>query len=148
MGLRKRGVIYIPFIMVLILIFGLVIGSNYTTRDLDVYLNYENITDFDQIDIVNDFIEQFERIKRDYYYEVDMELRDGSMSFLDYIKSAGIKVPNGKVYMMDFSLDGRLNPNDDKVLYYYSNDNKEGYYFYAIENGRNIDLTLARVFRI
>lgn len=134
--------------MVLILIFSLVIGSNYTSRDIDVYLNYENISDNDQIGIVSDFISRFERLKDDYYYEVDIELRDSSVSFLDYLRDVGIKLPGGKLYIMDFLMDGRLNPNGDKVLYYYSNDNKEGYYFYAIENGRDIDLTLARVFRI
>ena len=146
--MKKRGVIYIPFLMVLILIFGFVINSNYIIRNIEVYLDYENISEIHKIDAIDKFISQLEFYKDDYYNKVDLEFIDGGVTFLDYVKNNNLKLFKGNFYILDFILGNKVNPNNDKIVFYYSTENREGYYFYVKEHGRNIDLNIARVFRV
>ncbi len=84
--LKKRGIIYIPFLMVMILIFTFAINSNYITKDMDVYLNYEKICELNDISEVNDFISQLKVYKDNYYNKIDLGIIDSDLSFLNYVK--------------------------------------------------------------
>lgn len=134
--------------MVLILIFAFIINSNYLSKNIDVYLNYEKISEVGRMDSIDKFISKLEFYKNDYYRNIDLEIIENQYSFLDYLKINNFKLFNGDFYILDFELGNKINPNNDKVLFYYSNENREGYYFYAKEYGRNINLNLARIFRI
>ncbi|WP_242821347.1 hypothetical protein [Candidatus Arthromitus sp. SFB-mouse] len=146
--MKKRGVVYIPFLMVLTLIFSLIMNSNYMSKNISTYLDYENISEVGMIDPINNFISKLKIYKDDYYRAVDESLIVEGVTFLDYIKNNNIKLFKGNLYILNFSLGNIINPNGDKILLYYSDEDKKGYYFYAKENGRDINLDLARIFRI
>lgn len=145
--LKKKGMIYLPFLMVLILIFGFVVNSNYITKDIDVYLQYEEINDVNEISEIENFINQLEIHKNSYYEKVDLGLIKSDLSFLDYVKKENLKLFKGNFSILNFTLGNKVNLNGDKVVLYYSDKNEEGYYFYAKEHGRNINLSIARIFR-
>ncbi|WP_042294735.1 hypothetical protein [Candidatus Arthromitus sp. SFB-mouse-NL] len=134
--------------MVLTLIFSLIMNSNYMSKNISTYLDYENISEVGMIDPINNFISKLKIYKDDYYRAVDESLIVEGVTFLDYIKNNNIKLFKGNLYILSFSLGNIINPNGDKILLYYSNEDKKGYYFYAKENGRDINLDLARIFRI
>ena len=134
--------------MVLTLIFSLIMNSNYMSKNISTYLDYENISEVSMIDPINNFISKLKIYKDDYYRAVDESLIVEGVTFLDYIKNNNIKLFKGNLYILNFSLGNIINPNGDKILLYYSDEDKKGYYFYAKENGRDINLDLARIFRI
>ncbi|EIA24529.1 hypothetical protein SFBSU_006G698 [Candidatus Arthromitus sp. SFB-mouse-SU] len=134
--------------MVLTLIFSLIMNSNYMSKNISTYLDYENISEVGMIDPINNFISKLKIYKDDYYRAVDESLIVEGVTFLDYIKNNNIKLFKGNLYILNFSLGNIINPNGDKILLYYSDEDKKGYYFYAKENGRDINLDLARIFRI
>lgn len=134
--------------MVLTLIFSLIMNSNYMSKNISTYLDYENISEVGMIDPINNFISKLKIYKDDYYRAIDESLIVEGVTFLDYIKNNNIKLFKGNLYILSFSLGNIINPNGDKILLYYSNEDKKGYYFYAKENGRDINLDLARIFRI
>ncbi|AID44960.1 Hypothetical protein SFBmNL_01055 [Candidatus Arthromitus sp. SFB-mouse-NL] len=123
-------------------------NSNYMSKNISTYLDYENISEVGMIDPINNFISKLKIYKDDYYRAVDESLIVEGVTFLDYIKNNNIKLFKGNLYILSFSLGNIINPNGDKILLYYSNEDKKGYYFYAKENGRDINLDLARIFRI
>ncbi len=134
--------------MVLTLIFSLIMNSNYMSKNISTYLDYENISEVGMIDPINNFISKLKIYKDDYYRAIDESLIVEGVTFLDYIKNNNIKLFKGNLYILNFSLGNIINPNGDKILLYYSDEDKKGYYFYAKENGRDINLDLARIFRI
>ncbi len=134
--------------MVLTLIFSLIMNSNYMSKNISTYLDYENISEVSMIDPINNFISKLKIYKDDYYRAIDESLIVEGVTFLDYIKNNNIKLFKGNLYILNFSLGNIINPNGDKILLYYSDEDKKGYYFYAKENGRDINLDLARIFRI
>ena len=134
--------------MVLTLIFSLIMNSNYMSKNISTYLDYENISEVSMIDPINNFISKLKIYKDDYYRAIDESLIVEGVTFLDYIKNNNIKLFKGNLYILNFSLGNIINPNGDKILLYYSDEDKKGYYFYAKENGRDINLELARIFRI
>ena len=134
--------------MVLKLIFSLIMNSNYMSKNISTYLDYENISEVGMIDPINNFISKLKIYKDDYYRAIDESLIVEGVTFLDYIKNNNIKLFKGNLYILNFSLGNIINPNGDKILLYYSDEDKKGYYFYAKENGRDINLDLARIFRI
>ncbi|BAK80059.1 hypothetical protein SFBNYU_005930 [Candidatus Arthromitus sp. SFB-mouse-NYU] len=123
-------------------------NSNYMSKNISTYLDYENISEVGMIDPINNFISKLKIYKDDYYRAVDESLIVEGVTFLDYIKNNNIKLFKGNLYILNFSLGNIINPNGDKILLYYSDEDKKGYYFYAKENGRDINLDLARIFRI
>ncbi len=123
-------------------------NSNYMSKNISTYLDYENISEVSMIDPINNFISKLKIYKDDYYRAVDESLIVEGVTFLDYIKNNNIKLFKGNLYILNFSLGNIINPNGDKILLYYSDEDKKGYYFYAKENGRDINLDLARIFRI
>lgn len=130
------------------LIFGIVLNSNYIGKNIKVYCEYENISERNSIEIIDKFIGQLERYKNEYYNAIDNEILESNISFLDYIKFNDLKLFRGDFYILDFRLGNKVNPNNDKVIFYYSDESREGYYFYAKEYDRNIDLDIARIFRV
>ena len=118
------------------------------SKNISTYLDYENISEVSMIDPINNFISKLKIYKDDYYRAVDESLIVEGVTFLDYIKNNNIKLFKGNLYILNFSLGNIINPNGDKILLYYSDEDKKGYYFYAKENGRDINLDLARIFRI
>ncbi len=123
-------------------------NSNYMSKNISTYLDYENISEVSMIDPINNFISKLKIYKDDYYRAIDESLIVEGVTFLDYIKNNNIKLFKGNLYILNFSLGNIINPNGDKILLYYSDEDKKGYYFYAKENGRDINLDLARIFRI
>ncbi len=123
-------------------------NSNYMSKNISTYLDYENISEVGMIDPINNFISKLKIYKDDYYRAIDESLIVEGVTFLDYIKNNNIKLFKGNLYILNFSLGNIINPNGDKILLYYSDEDKKGYYFYAKENGRDINLDLARIFRI
>lgn len=123
-------------------------NSNYMSKNISTYLDYENISEVGMIDPIDDFISKLKIYKDDYYRAVDESLITEEVTFLDYVKNNNIKLFKGDLYILSFSLGNSVNPNGDKILLYCSNENKKGYYFYVKENGRDINLDLARIFRI
>lgn len=139
---------YIPFLMVIILIFGFVINSNYITKDMDVYLAYEEMNNLDDIEDITIFINRLEDYKNSYYDKVDLGILESDLSFLDYVKTNNLNLFKGNFSVLDFTIAGKVNLNDYKVVFYYSDKNEEGYYFYAKEYGRDINLNIARILKV
>lgn len=146
--LKKRGIVYIPFIMVMILIFGLIINSNLIGKNFEAYLGAEKKTDRDQLDIAEEFVLKLGAYKDEYYRNIDLGVIEDEFTFLNYIKKNNLKLFNGNFYILDFVLGNKLNPNGYKILFYKDKRIDRGYYFYTKENGRNIKLNIARIFKI
>ena len=60
--------------MVLTLIFSLIMNSNYMSKNISTYLDYENISEVGMIDPINNFISKLKIYKDDYYRAVDESL--------------------------------------------------------------------------
>lgn len=123
-------------------------NSNYMSKNISAYLDYENISEIDKIDPINDFLFKFKMYKDDYYSAIDESLIADDTTFLNYVINNNIKLFKGDLYILNFKLGNSINPNGDKILLYYDRITKKGYYFYAEENGRDIKLDLARIFRV
>lgn len=123
-------------------------NSNYMSKNISIYLDYENISEIDKIDPINDFLFKFKMYKDDYYNAIDESLIENDTTFLNYIMDNNIKLFKGDLYILNFKLGNSINPNGDKILLYHDRITRESYYFYAEENGRDIKLDLARIFRV
>ncbi len=133
--------------MILVLILSFTLKSSHKLNKFKLYIEYNRVSKLNEITDLKQFIQKFNHYKNDYYKNVDFGFDNVGLSFLNYIKKNNIKLFKGNLYILDFKFGNKINPNDDKVLLYRSLINKKGYYIYARENGRDIELDIAYIFK-
>ena len=124
--------------MILVLILSFTLKSSHKLNKFKLYIEYNRVSKLNEITDLKQFIQKFNHYKNDYYKNVDFGF--------DNVKN-NIKLFKGNLYILDFKFGNKINPNDDKVLLYRSLINKKGYYIYARENGRDIELDIAYIFK-